>query len=243
MRHQVIAAAATYSRDGRQNQADQLIVQHSQLVRRIAWHVHSRMSNAVELEELMQIGMMALVEAGRQFEDRGIPFVPYASMRIRGAMIDELRRIARVGRSALTARKRLAAARAQLEHRLGRAPGAAEMAEELRLSVEAYHDLVGIAQDVEHLPIEESDADSSAFFIDDQDGPEVMAEKADLALSLARNIAELDEREALILNLYFVEEMNLHEIGELMSLTPARICQLKSKALTKLKEQMSAGLE
>lgn len=243
MRHEVISAAATYSRDGRQNQADQLIVQHSQLVRRIAWHVHSRMSNAVEIEELMQIGMVALVEAGRQFEDRGIPFVPYASMRIRGAMIDELRRIARVGRSALTARKRLAGARARLQQRFGRTADTLEMAEELGLSLDAYHDLVDLAQDIEHLPIDDSHADSSAYFIDEDDGPDVRAEKADLAVALSKCIAQLGEREAMILNLYFVEEMNLHEIGELMQLTPARICQVKAKALAKLKEQMSAGVE
>ena len=105
-----------------------LVEAHSALVRRIAWHVHSRMSSAIEVEDLIQIGLIALVEAAQNFEDRGIAFSPYASTRIRGAMVDALRRDARMGRAGMANRRYLAGIRARLEQEYMRSPSDAEMA-------------------------------------------------------------------------------------------------------------------
>ncbi len=100
-------------------QADpaKLVQSHSNIVRRIAWHVHSRMSSAIDVEDLMQIGLVALVEAAQNFEDRGIAFAPYAATRVRGAMVDALRRDARMGRAGMANRRYLASIRAQPQRR------------------------------------------------------------------------------------------------------------------------------
>src|SRR5690606_17940159 len=113
-------AAYTYARGG--SSPDQLAQQYMPLVRKIAWHVHGRVSSAIEIEDLLQIGMVALVEAANSFEDRGFGFAAYAQMRVRGAMIDHLRRHATLCRSAMARRKTIQEARRQIEQRTGRAP-------------------------------------------------------------------------------------------------------------------------
>jgi RNA polymerase sigma factor FliA len=239
MRHEVIQQGSlVYGRTAAVRDMDDLIRQHSQLVRRLAWHVHSRMSSTVEIEDLVQIGMIALVEAGRNFEDRGIPFVPYASTRIRGAMIDELRRVSRVCRSGMANRRTLMATRKRLEQLHMRPPTDAEMAQALNLDSAAYHEFVGSAQNVQVDSIDDSYTDHDIWFADGEESADVQMEQAELAQSLAENIASLNEREALVLNLYFIQELNLHEIGEVLQLTPARVCQIKKRALDSLREMM-----
>lgn len=240
MRHDPIEhEALVYTRNGPQQAAEQLIRKHSQLVRRIAWHVHSRMSTAVEIEDLVQIGMIALLEAARNFEERGVPFVPYASTRIRGSMIDELRRVSRMCRSGMANRRTLTATRAQLEQQLMRAPTDAEMAAALNLDAATYHEWVASAQHVQQESFEESYSDSDMWFADEERGADEQLEMSQLSAMLSQNIKQLNEREALILNLYFVEEMNLHEIGEVMKITSARVCQIKKAALDKLRVLMA----
>lgn len=239
VRHEVIQQGPLiYGRKVAIRDIDDLIRQHSQLVRRLAWHVHSRMSSTVEIEDLVQIGTIALVEAGRNFEDRGIPFVPYASTRIRGAMIDELRRVSRVCRAGMANRRVLVATRARLEQLYMRPPTDAEMAEALNLDSAGYHAFVGSTQNVQVDSIDDSYTDHDIWFADSDDAADVKIEQAELASVLAQNIASLPEREALVLNLYFIEELNLHEIGEVLQLTPARVCQIKKRALDSLREMM-----
>src|SRR5688500_1190220 len=105
----------TYGRRAVPVTPESLARKYMPLVRKIGWHVHGRVSNAIDIEDLLQIGMVALVEAANSFEDRGFGFASYAQMRIRGAMIDHLRRHATICRSAMARRKALGAARARLE--------------------------------------------------------------------------------------------------------------------------------
>src|SRR5258707_11400264 len=117
----------TYARKpARSNQAH-LVQSHMQLVRKIAWHVHGRVSSAIDIEDLIQIGMIALVEAANGYEDRGHAFSTYASMRVRGAMIDHLRRHASITRSAMTKRREMLKAKATFEKTHGRAPSDSEL--------------------------------------------------------------------------------------------------------------------
>src|SRR3546814_19748144 len=111
------------------------------LVRKIGWHVHGRVSNAIDIEDLLQIGMVALVEAANSFEDRGFGFASYAQMRVRGAMIDHLRRHATMTRSAMSPRKQLASISNRLEQRLGRAPLDAARSAEMGLDAAAYREV------------------------------------------------------------------------------------------------------
>jgi len=215
-----------------------LVEAHSALVRRIAWHVHSRMSSAIEVEDLIQIGLIALVEAAQNFEDRGIAFSPYASTRIRGAMVDALRRDARMGRAGMANRRYLAGIRARLEQEYMRSPSDAEMAGATGLDASAYHAMAASTVPVGQESIEDSYSDHDMWFADIADGADTMLEKAQLREALVDNLSKLSEREALILQLYFMEELNLDEIGETLGVGAARICQIKKAALDKMKMMM-----
>jgi RNA polymerase sigma factor for flagellar operon FliA len=217
----------------------QLVEAHSALVRRIAWHVHSRMSSAIEVEDLIQIGLVALVEAAQNFEDRGIAFAPYAATRIRGNMVDALRRDARMGRAGMANRRYLAGIRARLEQENMRAPNDAEMAAAAGLDPAAYHNMVASTQPVGQESIEDSYSDHDMWFADMSEAADTMLEKAQLRAALVENLSKLSEREALILQLYFVEELNLDEIGETLGVGAARVCQIKKAALDKMKMMMA----
>jgi RNA polymerase sigma factor FliA len=230
-------ARAAYARPDATSPA-RLIETHSTLVRRVAWHVHSRMSTAIEVEDLIQIGFIALVEAAQHFEDRGIAFAPYASTRIRGAMVDALRRDARMGRAGMANRRYLAGIRAKLEQAFMRPPSDAEMADAAGLEPQAYYAMSASTQAVAQDSIDESYSDHDMWFADLAESADTALEKAQLREALVANLAKLSEREAMILQLYFVEELNLDEIGETLGVGAARVCQIKKAALDKMRSLM-----
>lgn len=220
---------------------ERLVRSHLGLVRKIAWHVHGRVSTAIDVEDLVQIGMLALVEAAQAFEDRGhAAFATYATVRIRGAMIDQLRKSATLVRSAIRKRREIGVARSALEGMLGRTPSETEMAERLELSVEAYRAAEAASHAVRYESIDDVYSDHSEWFADDT--PDAFAQLASgkLREAVMAAIADLPEREALVLQLYFVEEMNLEEIGQVLDVGAARICQIKKAALAKVRRALSA---
>jgi RNA polymerase sigma factor FliA len=216
-----------------------LIEAHSALVRRIAWHVHSRMSTAIEVEDLIQIGLVALVEAAQNFEDRGLAFAPYAQTRIRGAMVDALRRDARMGRAGMANRRYLAGIRARLENEYLRKPSDAEMAAATGLDPASYFAMAASTQPAGQESIDDSYSDHDMWFADLADGADTALEKAQLREALVDNLGRLSEREAMILQLYFAEELNLDEIGEILGVGAARVCQIKKAALDKMRMMMA----
>lgn len=232
-------APATYQRRPARPDPARLARAHMPLVRKIAWHVHGRVSSAIDIEDLVQIGMVALVEAANGYEDRGHAFATYASMRVRGAMIDQLRRHATLCRSAMARRRDLAKAAAELENKLGRSPTEAEMAEALGLDAAAYREHADSAVAVRQESLDELYSDQSMWFADVEDRIDVTLEREELRTVLAERITELPEREALVLQLYFVEEMNLEEIGLTLGVGAARICQIKKSALDRLRGSLS----
>ena len=211
---------------------------HMGIVRKIAWHVHGRVSSAIDIEDLVQIGMVALVEAANGYEDRGHAFATYASMRVRGAMIDHLRRQANVARSGMAKRRKLVAIRAELESRLRRTASDAEMAAELGLDAAGYHEMVDSAQALQQESIDEVYSDQSMWFADVEERADEALERAGLKAALAAAIGTLPEREGMVLQLYFVEEMNLEEIGQTLGIGAARVCQIKKAALDKVRAQL-----
>ncbi|MDQ8757174.1 RNA polymerase sigma factor FliA [Sphingosinicella sp. LHD-64] len=230
--------AATYQRQARPT-PEALVRSHMQLVRKIAWHVHGRVASAIDVEDLVQIGMVALVEAANGFEDRGHAFATYATLRIRGAMIDHLRRHASICRSAMVRRRELAAARQRLEARLGRAALDAEMAEELGMGAADYREMVDDSQAVHHESIDEVYSDHSIWFADVEERADEALDRDRLKDAIAEAIRTLPERDGLVLQLYFVEEMNLEEIGQTLGVGAARICQIKKAALDRLRTSLA----
>jgi RNA polymerase sigma factor for flagellar operon FliA len=153
-------------------------------------------------------------------------------------MIDHLRREARMSRSGIVNRRTLASTRRTLEMRLGRHASDAEMADALGLSPDAYFAMASSARPLAQASLDEAYSDHDIWFADAADGADSELEKAQFRAALADAIAALGGREATVLQLYFVEEMNLEEIGAAMQVGAARICQIKKAALERLREML-----
>ena len=231
--------AGTYQRRPQRAAPGDLAEQHMPLVRKIAWHVHGPVASAIDIEDLVQIGMIALVEAANNFEDRGFAFATYAAMRIRGAMIDHLRRHAAICRSTMVKRRELAAMREKLSNLLGRTPSETEMASAMSMDQGSYRALVDSSMAIVHESMDEVYSDQSMWFADVEDRADEVMEREELKSALASRISELPEREAMVLQLYFVEEMNLEEIGQALGVGAARVCQIKKSALDRLRASLS----
>ncbi len=219
---------------------DALIRRHLPLVRRIAWHVHGHMSSMIDVEDLVQVGLVALVEAVPMFEDRGqVTFEQYLATRLRGAMIDELRRQATISRGAMKRRRDYAKAVAALTHELGRAPRPAEIADRLGVPIGRLRQDYADVQALQFDSIDELYSDEAPWFMDDgPDAFEAMAE-GELRTALIEAITALPEREALVIQLYYVEELNLEEIGQVLGVGSARICQIKKAAHERLRKALA----
>jgi RNA polymerase sigma factor for flagellar operon FliA len=232
-------AMMTYARKPARQDPGQLVRAHMPLVRKIAWHVHGRVSNAIDIEDLVQIGMVALVEAANSYEDRGHAFATYAGMRVRGSMIDHLRRHATQCRSGMAKRKEISRARAELEAKLGRTATEVELAEAMGLDAASFRELADAAEAVREESLDEVYSDQSMWFADIEEGADEQLDRGRLGEALAGHIAQLPEREAMVLQLYFVEELNLDEIGQVLDIGAARVCQIKKAALDKLRGKLA----
>ena len=196
---------------------------HMPLVRKIAWQVHGRVRDLFEIEDLIQIGMLALVEASQRFQDTGVAsFGSYASVRIRGVLIDHLRKHLTLTRLGVQQRDQIAAAELAVKAAGGDPADSAAIAAHLGIS------LAELA----------SWRDHSIWFVDNRHTPESGIVADQLRQSLVKNLKRLKEREALVLQLYFVEELNLEEIAEVLSVTVGRVSQIKKSALGQLREWM-----
>ena len=219
--------------------AEALVRQHLPLVRRIAWHVHGSMSSIVEVEDLVQVGLVALVEASATFQEQGVPFRAYLQTRVRGAMIDELRRQATTTRGAMRRRRQYATAVATLTAQTGTAPGEAMLANHIGVTIEKLRADYVTAEAIRFEPIDDVYSDDLPWFADDTpDAFEQLAD-SDLRDTLIVAISALPEREAQVIQLYYVEELNLEEIGLVLGVGSARVCQIKAAAHTKLKRALA----
>ena len=238
MQHQPIENM-TYGRTPASLSPSQLVERHLPLVRKLAWHVRGMAPNVIEIEDLVQIGMVALIEAAAHYEDRGHGFATYASMRIRGSLIDHLRSSSNMCRSAMAFRKTLRAAQQKLTQQLGRAPSEAELAEALGMDAADYRLRADQAQDVRFESIDEVYSEHSMWFADQEAAADEIIEADDLRMLVKNGIEKLGEREQTILQLHYIEEMNLEEIGLVLGVASARVCQLKKAALDKLRKSLA----
>jgi RNA polymerase sigma factor for flagellar operon FliA len=238
MQHQPLDAM-TYGRKPQKPAPGQLIEQHLPLVRKLAWHVRGMAPGFIEIEDLIQVGMVALVEAANHYEDRGFGFATYASMRIRGSLIDHLRASSNMCRSAMDFRKQLRIAREKLVGQLGREPSESEMAKAMGLDDADFRIRSDAAQDIKLESMDEVYSEHSMWFADQDDSVETTMEADDLRSLLHQHIETLKDREKLILQLHYLEEMNLDEIGLILNVSAARVCQIKKTALEKLRKQLA----
>lgn len=219
-----------------------IVSEHLPMVRRIAWHVHGRVRGAVEIEDLLQVGVVALIEAARAYEVRpGASFATYASIRVRGALIDQLRKQASTHRRAISRRRALDAKRSQLSVELRRQPDVDELAAALGISAGEVHDIVRDGVGIRYESIDDIYSDHSMWFADAVD-LESEFDASALRGRLEAALSRLPEREALVLQLYFLEELNLEEIGLVLDVGAARVCQIKRQALDRVRRILTDPL-
>jgi len=235
------ATPLTYGRKAAPDSAA-LVRKHLPMIKRIAWHVHGAMSNSVEVEDLMQIGLVALVEAAASFEDRGEhSFEHYLVTRARGAMIDELRRQATLTRGAMRRRRAYNQAIKALTLPNGNKPDDTAIAGRLGVTVEKMRMDYATAEPIRFEPIDDVYTDDQPWFASDEpDAFDALAE-GELREKLIVAITALPEREAQVVQLYYVEELNLEEIGQVLGVGAARVCQIKASAHARLKKALARG--
>lgn len=212
------------------------------MVRRLAWHVHGSGRPGIELEDLVQAGLVALTECAQKHSGPSEDgFAAYAKMRVRGAMVDLIRRSLPMSRGASERRRQLREQETALRGRLGRDPTPAELAAVLEITENELADLRAASEPLRFENIDDAYSDSDLAFADQR--PDVLSQLADAELrdSVAEAIGALPERLQLVVQLYFVEELNLSEIAEVLGVSIPRVHQLKAQALDQLRKAL-AGL-
>ncbi len=229
------------------DRAGDLVATHIDLVQRIAHHLAARLPASVQIEDLVQSGMVGLIEAARQFQSgQGATFATYAGIRIRGAMIDELRRADWTPRSVHRNSRRIAEAIREVESREGRAAKDREIASVLEVTLDEYHGMLRDAAGAQILGLEDLFAegmDPDRVLPGDEAAPSEQVERGQFRTALAESLAALPEKERLVLALYYDEELNLREIGAVIGVTESRVSQIRSQALHRLRVRLSLWIQ
>ncbi|WP_309750734.1 sigma-70 family RNA polymerase sigma factor [Novosphingobium sp.] len=214
------------------------------MVRRLAWHVHGGGRQGIELEDLMQSGMVALTEAAQRHNGPGEDgFAAYAKLRVRGAMVDLIRRHVPLSRGGVERRRHLREAHAALRSELGREPLPGELAAAMGISENELQTQRASSEPLRFEPIDEAYSDADMAFADDRPDSFAMLADQELRETVAGAVAELPERLQLIVQLYFAEELNLAEIAETLQVSVPRVHQLKAQALDKLRAALEGQAE
>lgn len=233
--------AAAYA-PARSGGGDDLVKAHLPLVKRIAYHLVSRLPASVQVDDLIQAGLIGLMDAAAHYDPaQGASFETYAGIRVRGAMLDEIRRYDWVPRSVHRKARAVAQAMREVEQTQGRDADDAEVAKQLGISLDEYYQIVQDAAAGRLFSIDAEEGESiSDTLSDDRPGPEAALADADFRRGLAEAIGGLPERERLVLALYYDEELNLREIGQVLGVSESRVCQIHSQALVRLKSRIAA---
>ncbi|HKA86166.1 MAG TPA: RNA polymerase sigma factor FliA [Haliangiales bacterium] len=219
---------------------DHLIAEHVDVARRIALRVARRTPDWVSQDDLIAAAMLGLAEAADRYDStRGEPFIAFAQTRIRGAVLDELRRGDIMPRRVRQTARKVGKAVRDLEQKLGRRPEDEEVAGALDVPVEQYREelerlthvaVVELDRHAEHMSAEGATADTQL-------------ERAQLIAKVKQGLSRLQERDAQVLSLYHVEELSYSEIGKLLGVSESRVCQLHARALARLKAEIEADVE
>ena len=236
-----------YTEKTQQSREDQLI-KHAPLVKRVVTRMAARFPPGVDQEELYQVGMIGLLDAVDKFDtSRDVKFKTYAEFRIKGAILDELRKMDWVPRSVRADTNKYSSAWKGLSFELGREPTDQEMAELMKMSIDEYYEFIRKASPTPLISIEEfkgySNEEDSVSLLEilskpGEKDPFSILSLQQMKTKLAEAIAQLDEREQMVLALYYEEEMNLKEIGEILGVIESRVSQIRSKTILKLRAKL-----
>jgi RNA polymerase sigma factor for flagellar operon FliA len=218
---------------------------YAPLVRRLAHHMLARLPANVEIDDIIQAGLIGLMDAVSRYEDsQGAQFETYATQRIKGAMLDELRAADWLPRSVRKSQRQIESAIAKLQHQLKRQPTDVEIARQLDMSVEDYHEMLGDARGMQLVHYEDfgSDDENESFL--DRHCPDTSLEPSErvqdarFKQALVGAIDQLPERERNLMGMYYEQDMNFREIAEVLGVTESRICQLHTQAVARLRGSM-----
>lgn len=223
---------------------DALVMQHAPLVKRIAYHLAGRLPKSVQPQDLIQAGMIGLIEAARHYDpSQGASFETYAGIRVRGAMLDEVRRGDWTPRSVHRKAREMAQAVSRIENAKGAEATDGEVARALGVPLAEYHQMLQNIAGQRILSFEDVALDEEVLDGGQEavHGPVEDLEGEERRALMAAAIETLPERERLVLSLYYDEELNLREIGAALGVTESRVCQIHSQALVRLRARLSGA--
>jgi len=229
---------------GKKTSLDEQVNKYAPLVKRIAYHMMARLPASVEVDDLIQVGLIGLMDAVSRFDGtQGAQFESYATQRIRGSMLDELREADWLPRHVRQKSRQIEAAINRLEQRNGKPPSDQEISAEMGLAIDQYQSMLGDVKCSQLLYYEDfSDEDSASFLerylVDGSDDPLAVLEDGGFRDSLVSAIHHLPERERSMMGMYYEQDMNLKEIGVVLGVSESRVCQLHSQAVARLRAQL-----
>ena len=214
-----------------------LIENNMGLVRKIAWHMHGRVKSAVEIEDLIQIGMYGLVTAAQNYVVKeGVSFASYAGIRIRGEIVDHLRRNSNLCRTTIQMQQKYNASYEKLLRQLQREPKNNEIAKDMGLEESELDNWEQAFAANTHQSLDSVYDEFSIWFASEDQSPEDELSETELRENLVEALKILPEREAMLVQLYYVEELNVYEIAEVLEITTGRVSQIKKSAVSRLRE-------
>ena len=222
-----------------QPNVESLIVDNMNLVKKIAWHMHGRVRSAIEIEDLMQIGYFGLVTAAQKYSPKeGATFASYAVLRIRGAIVDHLRKSSNLCRTTIQMQQKQKKAVQFLVGSLQREPVPSEIAEKMGLDLNEYREWEKAFNANVHQSLDEVYDEYSMWFVSKDNTPEENLDRSQLKNILTDSLKELPPKEAMVIQLYYVEELNVYEIAEVMEITTGRVSQIKKSAVLLLRSNI-----
>lgn len=225
---------------------ERLVNQYIPLVKRVAYHLMARLPASVQVDDLVQNGMLGLLDALARFEEgMGAQFETYAVQRIRGAMLDGLRENDWLPRGIRKEMRRVEVVLQKLEHEQGRPPSEGELAAALGMPLADYQKLLQDARGHQLVYLEDLGSEDEDYLDHHSAGsaldPLAILEESDMRGALVAAIGKLPEREQMMMSLYYEQDLNLREIGEVMGVTESRVCQLHSQAIARLRAAVLGG--
>ncbi len=224
----------------------QVLIDHAPMVKRLAYQLKAKLPPSVEVDDLIQAGMIGLLDAVERYEStHGAQFETYAVQRIRGAMLDELRGMDWLPRNVRQDMRKIETAMTKLQQKMGRAPSELELARELGLSLAEYQDKLsdgGGHQLVYYEDFQdegdERDSFLERYMVSEDSDPLSGLMEEGFKLAVVEAIDDLPEREKILMGLYYEQEMNLKEIGAVMGVSESRVCQLHSQAIARIRAKL-----
>jgi RNA polymerase sigma factor for flagellar operon FliA len=248
-------------RDAKQKSSDippplkeQIVLEHTPLIRYIVNRIAVRLPSHIDLDDLHNTGVIGLMDAIEKYDpDKNCKFKTYAEFRIKGAILDQLRSLDWVPRSVRQKSRKLERAYGEVEQRLGRVASEEEVADSLGLQIEKFHELLNQVRGISMVNLEEvrgtnSDGDRAGTFADiiedvNSENPFATLKLTEMKTVVADTIASLPEKERLVISLYYYEDLNMKEIGGILGITESRVCQIHTKSVLRLRSKLKGVLD